>query len=278
MNKDIKAYHNALAADDKAIAELLYEVICTALPEAENKIWHRHPVWFVDGNPIVGYSKLKDSVRLLFWSGQSFEEPKLLPEGSFKAAEARYTTVKDVSTTNLKRWLKKAKTIQWDYKNIVKRKGKLEMLELDAPAKKAAPKKGKLAEIKTKATIASVEDFINSIADETKRKDSFAILEMMKKATGDEPKMWGSSIIGFGDKRYESPATGRQVDWFKVGFSPRKANLTLYLTSTMKDRSAELEKLGKYKTGGGCLYINKLADVDTKVLKVMIEKGVKGKY
>lgn len=278
MNTDIKAYHKALSKEDKAIADLLHEVITQALPNAENKIWHRHPVWFLNGNPIVGYSKLKDCVRLLFWSGQSFEEPKLLPEGSFKAAEARYTTVKDVSATNLKRWLKKSKTIQWDYKNLVKRKGKLEMLQPEQPAKKAAPKKGKLVEIKTKAITAIVDDFINGIADETKRKDSFTIIEMMKKATGDEPKLWGSGIVGFGDKRYESPATGRQVDWFKIGFSPRKANLTLYLTSTMKDRSAELEKLGKYKTGGGCLYINKLADVDLKVLKTLIEKGVKGKY
>lgn len=277
MNKDIKAYHKALATEDKAIAELLYDVISTALPKAESKIWHRHPVWFWDGNPIVGYSKLKDSVRLLFWSGQSFEEPKLLPEGSFKAAEARYTTVKDVSTTNLKRWLKKAKTIQWDYKNIVKRKGKLEMLELDAPAKKAAPNKSKLAEIKTKATIASVEDFINSIADETKRKDSFAILEMMKKATGDEPKMWGSSIIGFGDVRYKSPTTGREVDWLKIGFSPRKANISLYLTISLKEHAATLQKLGKHKTGVGCLYINKLEDVDIKVLKGMIDKAAKSK-
>jgi uncharacterized protein YdhG (YjbR/CyaY superfamily) len=278
MNKDIQAYHKALSEEDKAIADLLYETISTVLPEAENKIWHRHPVWFLEGNPIVGYSKLKDSVRLLFWSGQSFEEPKLLPEGTFKAAEARYKTVKDVSTTNLKRWLKKSKTIQWDYKNLVKRKGKLEWLELEQPAKKVAAKKGKLAEIKTKATNASVEDFINSIDNETKRKDSFTILEMMKKATKDEPKMWGGSIIGFGDVRYESPTTGRQVDWFKIGFSPRKANLSLYLTTNIKDRTAELEKLGKYKTGGGCLYINKLADVDTKVLKGMIDKAVKGKY
>jgi len=277
MNKDIQAYHKALSEEDKAIADLLYETISTVLPEAENKIWHRHPVWFLEGNPIVGYSKLKDSVRLLFWSGQSFEEPKLLPEGTFKAAEARYKTVKDVSTTNLKRWLKKSKTIQWDYKNLVKRKGKLEWLELEQPAKKVAAKKGKLAEIKTKATNASVEDFINSIDNETKRKDSFTILEMMKKATKDEPKMWGGSIIGFGDVRYESPTTGRQVDWFKVGFSPRKANLSLYLTTNIKDQTAELEKLGKYKTGAGCLYINKLEDVDIKVLKGMIDTAAKRK-
>lgn len=278
MNKDVKEYHKALPDEDRAIADLLHEVISTSMPDAENKVWHRHPVWFLDGNPIVGYSKLKDCVRLLFWSGQSFEEPKLLPEGTFKAAEARYKTLKDVSTTNLKRWLKKAKTIQWDYKNLVKRKGKLEMLELGATEKKAAPKKTKVAEIKTKATAASVDDFINSIADETKRNDSFAILKMMKKATGDEPKMWGSAIIGFGDLRYKSPNTGREVDWFKVGFSPRKANLSLYLTINIKEQLPTPEKLGKHKTGVGCLYINKLADVDTKVLQELIDKAAKKKY
>ena len=95
----------------------------------QNKIWHRHPVWFLEGNPIVGYSKLKDCIRLLFWSGQSFDEPGLEPEGSFKAAEARYTSDDQMAASDLKRWLKKAIEIQWDYKNIVKRKGKLERLK-----------------------------------------------------------------------------------------------------------------------------------------------------
>lgn len=113
---------------DKAICQKLAEEIDKHLSGAENKIWHRHPVWFVNGNPIVGYSKLKDSVRLLFWSGQSFEEESLQPEGSFKAAEARYTDVKQIDTTLLKRWLEKSAKIQWDYKNIVKRKGVLERL------------------------------------------------------------------------------------------------------------------------------------------------------
>jgi hypothetical protein len=99
--------------------------ITKALPKAESKVWHAHPVWFLEGNPIVGYSKLKDSVRLMFWSGQSFEEEGLAKEGTFKAAEARYTSVSDVKKGDLRRWLKKSKTIQWDYKNIVKRKGKL---------------------------------------------------------------------------------------------------------------------------------------------------------
>ena len=128
MNNDIQTYHDTLADEDRAIADLLHEVISKELPNAESKIWHRHPVWFLEGNPIVGYHKLKNCMRLLFWSGQSFEEEGLLPEGSFKAAEARYTSAEDVNTKDLKHWLKKAKTIQWDYKNIVKRKGKLERL------------------------------------------------------------------------------------------------------------------------------------------------------
>jgi hypothetical protein len=133
----------------------------------------------------------------------------------------------------------------------------------------------KPAEIKTKQNSASVEEFIKNVADEQKRKDSLAILEMMKKATGEEPKMWGSSLIGFGYKRYKSPASGREVDWFLVGFSPRKANLSLYLTVDIKQHAAALKKLGKHKTGAGCLYINKLADVDTKVLKGMIDTALK---
>ncbi len=140
---------------------------------------------------------------------------------------------------------------------------------------KPAEKKGKLAEIKTKENNASVEDFINSVADEQKRKDSFVILEMMKKATKEEPKMWGTSLIGFGNIRYKSPATGREVDWLRIGFLPRKANISLYLTMNVNEQGAALEKLGKHKTGVGCLYINKLADVDVKVLKEMIDLAAK---
>ena len=137
--------------------------------------------------------------------------------------------------------------------------------------------KSKLAEIKTRETTASVEDFINSVPDEQKRKDSFAILEMMKKASGEEPKMWGSSLIGFGNKRYKSPATGREVDWLLIGFSPRKANLSLYLTMNIKEHADVLKKLGKHKTGVGCLYINKLEDIDIKVLKGIIAIALKRK-
>ncbi len=127
--------------------------------------------------------------------------------------------------------------------------------------------KSKLAEIKTKPTAASVEDFINTVKDEQKRKDSFVLLEMMKKASGEEPKMWGGSLIGFGNKRYKSPATGREVDWLRIGFSPRKANLLLYISVSLKEHAEALKKLGKHKTGVGCLYINKLEDIDIKVLK-----------
>ena len=128
MQSDIRAYNAALEASDQAICDLLARQIDAALPEAECKIWHRHPVWFLQGNPVAGYSKLKDSVRLLFWSGQSFDEPALANEGSFKAAEARYTAVDEVDTAALQRWLGKAREIQWDYRNLVKRKGKLERL------------------------------------------------------------------------------------------------------------------------------------------------------
>lgn len=129
ISKDTHEYNSSLADGDKAICEMLSKEIDGSLPGAENKVWHAHPVWFLDGNPIVGYSKLKDSVRLLFWSGQSFDEPGLAPEGSFKAAEARYTDVDQIVVDDLKRWLDKSQKIQWDYKNIVKRRGVLERLQ-----------------------------------------------------------------------------------------------------------------------------------------------------
>lgn len=129
MNKDIQAYNNKQTTQDKQICNLLASEINRNLADAENKIWHAHPVWFLDDNPIVGYSKLKDCIRLLFWSGQSFDEETLQKEGSFKAAEMRYTSKDQIDKNDLSRWLKKARDIQWDYKNIVKRKGKLERLK-----------------------------------------------------------------------------------------------------------------------------------------------------
>ncbi len=134
---------------------------------------------------------------------------------------------------------------------------------------------GKVAEIETRETTASVEDFLNAIKEEEKRKDSFTILKMMQKATKEKPKLWGSSLIGFGNKRYKSPASGREVDWFIIGFSPRKANFSLYLTTDLKQHAAALKKLGKHKTGMGCLYVNKLSDIDIKVLEEMINTAAK---
>ncbi|KIQ24868.1 leucyl-tRNA synthetase [Flavobacterium sp. MEB061] len=125
MNTTIQDYNNSQNSSDKEICNQLANIIDKNLPDAENKIWHAHPVWFLDGNPIVGYSKLKDSVRLLFWSGQSFDEEKLSNEGSFKAAEFRYTSSEQIIEEDVKRWLEKAREIQWDYKNLVKRKGVL---------------------------------------------------------------------------------------------------------------------------------------------------------
>jgi hypothetical protein len=117
MHPDTVKYNDSLASEDQKTCDLLAWEIDRILPEAENEIWHAHPVWFLDGNPVVGYSKLKGGVRLLFWSGQSFEDEGLKKEGSFKAAEARYTAIDQVNKENLKRWLAKARDIQWDYKN-----------------------------------------------------------------------------------------------------------------------------------------------------------------
>lgn len=130
MNKDIRTYNSTQSPADKKICNLLAKEISTHLPEAENKIWHAHPVWFLEGNPIVGYSKLKAGIRLMFWSGASFEEDALQPgTGKFKDASITYTSDKEILPKDLKRWIKKSRDIQWDYKNIVKRKGVLERLK-----------------------------------------------------------------------------------------------------------------------------------------------------
>ncbi|WP_303310775.1 DUF1801 domain-containing protein [Hymenobacter sp. BT730] len=136
---------------------------------------------------------------------------------------------------------------------------------------------GKLVEIKTKQNSSSVDEFIGGVLDEQKRIDSRIILDLMEKATNETPKMWGSSMIGFGSVRYKSPATGREVDWFKIGFSPRKANLSLHLID-LKRHADTLKELGKYKIGAGCLYINKLEDVDIEILKKIIEEASKGNF
>ena len=130
-----------------------------------------------------------------------------------------------------------------------------------------------MAELKTKKTEASVGDFLNKIKDEDTRRDCFEIVKMMKQATRSDPKMWGSSIIGFGSRRLKY-ASGRELDWMLTGFSPRKANITLYILTGFEKQIALLKKLGKYSTGKGCLYIKKLKDVDTKVLKELISESV----
>lgn len=132
-----------------------------------------------------------------------------------------------------------------------------------------------MSELKTKVNDASVEDFINSVPHDGKRKDSFTLLDIFKKATSETPKMWGTSIIGFGVYHYKSKRSTQEGDWPLVGFSPRKQNLTLYLTFGFEPYEALLSKLGKHKTSKGCLYINKLADVDLVVLEELIAKAYK---
>ena len=130
MNTDITSYNQKLDFENEKIATILSEEICKHLPESENKIWHAHPVWFLDGNPIVGYSKEKRGIRLMFWSGKSFNEEKLNVEGEkFQDASTFYNDLNEIHKEDLKRWLEKSKEIQWDYKNIVKRKGVLERLK-----------------------------------------------------------------------------------------------------------------------------------------------------
>lgn len=129
MHTDTKRYNSAQAPAERAICDLLAEQIGHAMPDAENKVWHGHPVWFLEENPIVGYSALKGGVRLLFWSGQSFSEKGLTKEGNFKAAEARYAAVDEVDTKKLGRWLAESRDVQWDYRNLARRKGRLERLK-----------------------------------------------------------------------------------------------------------------------------------------------------
>ena len=126
---EIAKWHEGQAEADRAICDRLRAIIDDALPEAESKIWHAHPVWFLSGNPIVGYSKLKDCIRLMFWSGADFGEPDLTPgTGKFKDASIRYADVDDVDEADLRRWLGKSRDIQWDYKKVQKRKGRLKRI------------------------------------------------------------------------------------------------------------------------------------------------------
>jgi hypothetical protein len=130
-----------------------------------------------------------------------------------------------------------------------------------------------MSEIKTKVNDASAEDFINSVSDAQKRKDGFTLLEIFKKITGEAPKMWGSSIIGFGQYHYKSERSRQEGNWLLTGFSPRKQALTLYIMHGLEDEANLLEKLGKHKTGMGCMYINKLEDVNLDILEDLIKKS-----
>jgi uncharacterized protein YdhG (YjbR/CyaY superfamily) len=131
MNKDIASYNSSQQENDKAICGLLRQIIDQALPEAESKIWHAHPVWFLEGNPIVGYSRQKAGIRLMFWSGVDFNESALKPgTGKYKDASIFYSSVDEIRKDDLDHWLMKARTIQWDYKNIVKRRGVLEKIKM----------------------------------------------------------------------------------------------------------------------------------------------------
>jgi hypothetical protein len=132
-----------------------------------------------------------------------------------------------------------------------------------------------MSSLKTQVNDASVKDFLNSVSDETKRRDSIALLELFQSITGEKPKMWGTSIVGFGSYHYKSERSSQEGDWPLTGFSPRKQALTLYVQSDLEGKSAQLEKLGKYKTGVGCLYVKKLSDVDMGVLRRIIETSFK---
>jgi uncharacterized protein YdhG (YjbR/CyaY superfamily) len=129
MHAETKIYHDALNPDEKAVCDALYTLIENELPEAEHKIWHAHPVWFLDGNPVVGYSKQKPGIRLMFWSGADFDEAELNVKGKkFKDASVFFNRVSEIEPENVRRWVRKSREIQWDYKNLVKRKGSLERL------------------------------------------------------------------------------------------------------------------------------------------------------
>lgn len=132
MNPDITAYNQSLEPHDRLIADILAAEVIKGLPSAESKIFYKAPAWLINGNPIVTYNKRKAGVCLMFWSGQSFDEPNLKPEGKFKAAEIIYSDVSEINSDELQRWLKKSQTIQWDYKNLIKRKGELLRLSIES--------------------------------------------------------------------------------------------------------------------------------------------------
>lgn len=130
-----------------------------------------------------------------------------------------------------------------------------------------------MADLKTKENDASVSRFLDTVENEGKRKDCYALMKLMEKITGEQPRMWGTTIVGYGQYHYKY-ASGREGDWFRVGFSPRKQNISLYMMCGVEENKALLDKLGKYKNGKSCLYVNKLADVDIKILEKLIKKSL----
>jgi len=129
MNAEIESYNEKQLSGDKEMCDVLAHIIDAGMPDAESKIWHSHPVWFLNSNPTVGYSKQKQGVRLMFWSGADFEEENLVVKGQkFKDASIFYNDISEINTSDVNRWLKKSRLIQWDYKNLIKRKGRLEKL------------------------------------------------------------------------------------------------------------------------------------------------------
>lgn len=278
--KDILAYHAAQTPGDRRICDALARLIDSNLHGAECKVWHRHPVWFLDGNPIVGYSKLKDCIRLLFWSGQSFDEPGLTPEGSFKAAEARYTDAAQIKAGDLGRWLAKSIAIQWDYKNIVKRKGRLVRLPgapegLDVPkskpksfsAEEKAAMKERAAELKAEAKAGK------SRAEGDKAvRAAIAALPQPDRALGERfhaivtanapglmPKLW------YGMPAYAN-ADGKVVCFFQAATKFK----TRYASFAFTDQ-AVLDDDGVWATGFG---VKALAAPDEARFAALVRKAV----
>jgi uncharacterized protein YdhG (YjbR/CyaY superfamily) len=251
MDKGIRVYIQSQTTADKKICDLLAKTICRTLPHAENKIWHAHPVWFIDGNPVVGFGKLKNCIRLLFWSGQSFNEESLQHEGSFKAAEYRYTSVDQINIKDLKRWNKKAETIQWDYKNIVKRRGQLEPLKGLSSTKtsqKASPYGSK--KFKT------VEDYHASFPAGVQKKLS----EIRKIIAQGAPR--ATEVISYNMPAFRQHGVLVYYAAYKehIGFYPTSSPIKVFR-----------DDLVKYKTSKGAIQFS----LDKPLPKTLIKKIIK---
>jgi hypothetical protein len=198
MQPDTAAYNHALSATDRAICDLLATEIDHYLSGAENKIWHAHPVWFLEGNPIVGYSKQKPGIRLMFWSGADFDEAGLNVLGKkFKDASVFYSAITDIKKAVLRRWLKKARDIQWDYKNIVKRKGRLERIKSKASSSNVVPLSGGNPQIPLGYGDAPVQQYIAAMPT-WKRRVGEQLDRLIVEAMPDVKKAvkWNSPFYG----------------------------------------------------------------------------------